>query len=226
MDKEQVSASPADREAWMKEAERLAHEMQRKYHNAMVWSSRENAEDPPPAKAAWQEYQAARALLLLHISTAAPAVQQDGWMPIETAPKNRKVLVAYKNSLGKWRRVMASYATAADIEVAGEDSGYGDTGAKLGWYEECESQETIMPVEGEPELWHELPPVESAGSAPAEPAPAPAMVMLTEQEVQDAYANVPWLNDGTSSPAWMDRMNAVIRAFATKNGATVGEQHE
>jgi hypothetical protein len=87
MDKDQVSAAPADREAWMKEAERLAHEMQRKYHNAMVWSSRENAEDPPPAKAAWQEYQAARALLLLHISTAAPAVQQDGWMPIESAPK-------------------------------------------------------------------------------------------------------------------------------------------
>jgi ribA/ribD-fused uncharacterized protein len=195
MDKDQVSAAPADREAWMKEAERLAHEMQRKYHNAMVWSSRENAEDPPPAKAAWQEYQAARALLLLHISTAAPAVQQDGWMPIESAPKNRKVLVAYKNSLGKWRRVMASYATAADIEEAGEDSGYGDTGAKPGWYEECESQKTIMPVEGEPELWHELPPIDAAadhiadaGEMVAAPVAAPAAEASADECIDLACA--------------------------------------
>ena len=41
------------------------------------------------------------------------------WQPIETAPKDgQKLIVGYRNSLGKWRTVMASYATQEAIEEA------------------------------------------------------------------------------------------------------------
>jgi hypothetical protein len=193
MDKEQVSAAPADREAWMKEA--TMTDLHAQIMNIPC--------KPYDGTDAYTHYcrghrdarHAAAELASEALRTAAPAVQQDGWMPIESAPKNRKVLVAYKNSLGKWRRVMASYATAADIEEAGEDSGYGDTGAKPGWYEECESQKTIMPVEGEPELWHELPPIDAAadhiadaGEMVAAPVAAPAAEASADECIDLACA--------------------------------------
>jgi hypothetical protein len=65
-----------------------------------------------------------------------------GWQPIETAPRNRVVLVAYKNCAGKWRRVRASYY---------------DKGQLPGWYEECETAEYIQPTDEPPMLWHPLP---------------------------------------------------------------------
>jgi hypothetical protein len=40
---------------------------------------------------------------------AAPAQQASPWMPIETAPKNTKIIVTYKNVLGKNRTVFATY---------------------------------------------------------------------------------------------------------------------
>jgi hypothetical protein len=82
-----VQVPPAE---WRKEAEALAHEMQRRYHSAMVWSSKEDAEYPPAAKAAWQEYQAARAKLLAHLALR-PADKPDtsaGVQPVEAPSTN------------------------------------------------------------------------------------------------------------------------------------------
>jgi hypothetical protein len=212
MDKDQVSAAPADREAWMKEAERLAHEMQRKYHNAMVWSSRENAEDPPPAKAAWQEYQAARALLLLHISTAAPAVQQDGWMPIESAPKKglvdiwsdgRRFTECWRDPVCSEYRCLGNSNVLITLPLAS-----------------CTHWRQPPP-----------PPSESTGSAPAEPAPAPAMVILSEEEIDREFMrwNLPvdsatalafhrLPHDSQFRSAFTDGLKRGIK-IAAKNGA-------
>ena len=45
------------------------------------------------------------------------------WKPINTAPKDgRKMLLAYQNSLGKWRRVIAFYAPKYAIEQNDYDS--------------------------------------------------------------------------------------------------------
>jgi hypothetical protein len=154
MDKEQVSAAPADREAWMQEA--TMTDLHAQIMNIPC--------KPYDGTDAYTHYcrghrdarHAAAELASEALRTAAPAVQQDGWMPIESAPKNRKVLVAYRNSLGKWRRVMACHYTESEIaEWENDDS-------TPGWYEECESQEVILPVEGTPELWHELPPIDAA----------------------------------------------------------------
>jgi hypothetical protein len=45
--------------------------------------------------------------------------------------------------------------------------------------------------------------------------------LLTREEAENAYANVPWLNDGASSPDWMDRINAVQRKLLEVNGLAV-----
>lgn len=83
-----------------------------------------------------------------------------GWQPIETAPRNRVVLVAYKNSLGNWRRVRACYYDKGQLQTADhmeppdcDEEGY----AHPGWYEECETAEYIQQTDEPPVLWHELP---------------------------------------------------------------------
>jgi sulfur relay (sulfurtransferase) DsrC/TusE family protein len=43
--------------------------------------------------------------------------QHDDWQPIETAPKMRKIIVTYKNELGKDRCVMACYYEANALEM-------------------------------------------------------------------------------------------------------------
>jgi hypothetical protein len=83
------------------------------------------------------------------------------WQPIETAPKNKKVLVAYKNALGNWRRVMATFYPAGTLELA-EDADETDDGmAPQGWYEECETFEWIKFTDELPTLWHPIPPLPS-----------------------------------------------------------------
>lgn len=81
------------------------------------------------------------------------AVPETEWRSLESAPRGRKILVAYRNPQKKWRRVCARYYEAGTLE------GEFTERAEAGWFEECEGQETIFPVEYEPELWHELPPL-------------------------------------------------------------------
>jgi len=79
-----------------------------------------------------------------------------GWMPIETAPKNRKVLAAYRNSLGNWRIVTACYHTELPWS---DDAGWDSESefAPEAWYEESDSQDSILPTASVPTHWQPLP---------------------------------------------------------------------
>lgn len=89
----------------------------------------------------------------LRAALAAESGRGSGWQPIETAPKGRKVIVGYRNSLGKWRTVMGCYYLAGTLESDADDSGW----APEGWYEESETHEDIMPCDCEPTHWQPLP---------------------------------------------------------------------
>lgn len=54
------------------------------------------------------------AITALREALAKPVVPE--WKPIETAPKNRVVLVHYKNSLGNGRTMRACYYTYETLE--------------------------------------------------------------------------------------------------------------
>ena len=86
---------------------------------------------------------------------AAPPVtaQGDGWLPIESAPRGRIVLVHYKNQLGNGRTMRACYYPPETLESEIEESGWADEG----WYEESEAYEYLMPLEGDPTHWQPLP---------------------------------------------------------------------
>lgn len=101
-------------------------------------------------------------------SVAAPPSPVPQWRPIETAPQRQKVIVAYRNLAGMWRRVMATYWPAQTLE-AGDDyiDDDGDGWCPAGWYESCEGQETTFPVEHEPTHWMTLP------ASPSTPTAAP-----------------------------------------------------
>lgn len=66
------------------------------------------------------------------------------WQPIETAPRGFKLIVGYRNDLGRWRSTMATYYVAGSLSL-GEDMD--DEFAPEGWYEESETQDHIL------ELW-------------------------------------------------------------------------
>lgn len=80
------------------------------------------------------------------------------WQPIETAPKNKKLLVAYQNRLGNWRIVTGCYHT----QLAWSDDHWRDDDdeseyAPEGWYEESDSSETIYRTDLPPTHWMPLP---------------------------------------------------------------------
>lgn len=81
------------------------------------------------------------------------------WQPIETAPQNMNVLVAYKNGNGKWRIVKACYHTQLPwseesyLDFVGQEGEY----APKGWYEESDSHETIYQIDGVISHWMPLP---------------------------------------------------------------------
>lgn len=80
----------------------------------------------------------------------------DQWQPIETAPKNTKVLAAYQNELGNWRIVTACYHT--QLEWSDEYGDHEEEYAPEGWYEENDSSEVIYPTSRTPSHWMPLPP--------------------------------------------------------------------
>lgn len=80
------------------------------------------------------------------------------WQPIDTAPKDKKVLVAYKNSHGKWRRVLARYYSPGTLEAGYDDETADENGwAQEDWYEESETHDTLLPCYEPPTHWQELP---------------------------------------------------------------------
>lgn len=103
----------------------------------------------------------------LVLSAAQPAPSP--WRPIETAPKDGSwMLLAYRNSLGKWRRVIAFYAPKLAIEQSDYSSDwyeYDEAGDRYflpeGWYECIENWDDYSSVHMsgvEPTHWMPLPP--------------------------------------------------------------------
>ena len=81
------------------------------------------------------------------------------WQSIETAPKGRKLIVGYHNTHGNWRTIMATYYLPQTLlmEDDCDDLCYADGYAPEGWYEECESQDTIRRPDAPPTYWMNLP---------------------------------------------------------------------
>ena len=74
------------------------------------------------------------------------------WQPIETAPKDRMLLVGFFNSMGKWRSMHAQYRDDLPQHDMAED---GDEPAEAGWYEGSLEAEMLSPVN--PKFWMPLP---------------------------------------------------------------------
>lgn len=116
-----------------------------------------------PAMLATKAFHHARLADALRAALAPPPTCGT-WQPIETAPKMRKVIVHYLNALGKHRTVMACYYLANALEMDDDyaevgtyDEVTGNSYAPEGWYEEHDSDNPIMRLEGDPDSWMPLP---------------------------------------------------------------------
>ncbi|WP_159953146.1 DUF551 domain-containing protein [Rhizobium sp. 18065] len=97
--------------------------------------------------------------------TPSPQPNLSGWQDISTAPKNTKVLAAYRNEVGNWRIVTACYHT--QLEWSDEYGDHEQEYAPEDWYEENDSSEVIYPCSRQPTHWQPLPapPTTTEGSA-------------------------------------------------------------
>lgn len=75
------------------------------------------------------------------------------WLPIESAPKGRTLLIGYFNRAGKWRSVRGHYYAAETLESELDESGW----APEGWYEKPDNAEEINFTDMEPTHWQFLP---------------------------------------------------------------------
>lgn len=160
-----------------------------------------------------------------------------GWLPIDSAPKLKKIVVAYRNSAGKWRRVLATYWPAETLESDHSNSGWADEG----WYEATEAYEELAPLEGDPVCWSELPPINDASapapttptgltkSAASVPAPAQAVIAWVRQH-PDGTLTDEILPDATiepvrkSSGAWLPlSLSAPVSAPAQQAEASLDQ---
>lgn len=87
--------------------------------------------------------------------TPSPQPNMTGWQDISTAPKNTKVLAAYRNELGNWRIVTACYHT--ELPWSDEYGDHGEEFAPEAWYEESDSSEVIYQTSRQPTHWQPLP---------------------------------------------------------------------
>jgi hypothetical protein len=87
----------------------------------------------------------------------AERIPREPWQPIATAPRDRKVIVGYKNRLGNWRSVMGHWYAEGEIESDSD-------GAPEGWYEACETNpnDELFLTDEPPTHWMSLPDAPSA----------------------------------------------------------------
>lgn len=107
----------------------------------------------------WKITEALRHLDALAAAPQAPAaptaVVPDAWQPIETAPKNgRLMLLGYINSCGKWRTARGQWINQEYIDEYAEDPEL----MSPGWYETTieDDDGKCWPIE--PTRWQPLPP--------------------------------------------------------------------
>ena len=113
----------------------------------------------------------------------APIVNQ--WRLIETAPKQRKIIVHYLNEAGRHRTVMACYYGEKSLEMHDDyddvgtwDEESGTLFADAGWYEEHDSDNPILPLGGVPTHWMPLP------EPPATTNPTPEHQLSAAHEIE------------------------------------------
>lgn len=85
---------------------------------------------------------------------AALEAQPTGWMPIESAPKDKVLLLGYFNESGKWRTVRGEWFCQEEIDDQWE---FPENGSP-GWYETCVNADeppNCWPIE--PTHWMPLP---------------------------------------------------------------------
>jgi len=104
------------------------------------------------------------------------------WMPIDSAPKGRIILVHYKNLLGNGRTMRARYYLPDTLDSDSTESGWADEG----WYEESEAYEYLMPLEYEPTHWMPLPAAPDTQLTHTAP-PKREWVGLTDEDKQEAF---------------------------------------
>lgn len=150
---------------------------------------------------AWRSWQARAAL---------QSQQPAGWRPIETAPKDgRMMLLFYTNSNGLPRVVVAGWLT--DDEAAETDAdGFG---LEAGWYERIDNWGEYYQVaihEGEPTHWMPLPP------APGSAAPALVLKRLSEEQIEGLKVWEPFI--GLWPQTRKEIARAIESALAEANG--------
>ena len=81
----------------------------------------------------------------------APFDPSAEWLPIESAPKGKKLILGYHNALGKWRTIMGTYYLPNTLYASDDDDDADEDGyAPEGWYEESESHAFILRTVHEP----------------------------------------------------------------------------
>lgn len=103
---------------------------------------------PLPAQFRWVD--CFRAMLA---ARPAPDAVRSQWLPIETAPKERKLIVGLRTSLGMWRTALATYYGPESLFSEEEDEYVPE-----GWYEYVYSVEEQPRLAGQPTHWMPLPP--------------------------------------------------------------------
>ena len=86
---------------------------------------------------------------------AAPKLPQgDGWLPIESAPKDKTILLGYRNTHGNWRTLRGEWFSREEIDEFWEDP----DGVEPGWFETSVEADDVPNVwRTEPTHWMPLP---------------------------------------------------------------------